>query len=113
MNNKPQGASGEDTAALFIKKKGFEILERNYRYQHGEVDIIGMIDNVLLVFFEVKFRKNSDFGNPEVFVSRDQQKSIIRVAEHYIEAINWHKDIRFDILAITGKEVYHIEDAFY
>ena len=113
MNNKPQGISGEDTATSFIKKKGFEILERNYQHTKGEVDIIAMIDNVLLVFCEVKYRKNSDYGNPEVFVSRDQQKSIIRVAEHYIQAINWHKDIRFDILAITGKEVYHIEDAFY
>lgn len=113
MNNKPQGISGEDTAAAFIKKKGFEILERNYRHKHGEVDIIGMIDNVLLVFCEVKYRKSSAYGHPEVFVSRDQQRSIIKVAENYIEAINWHRDIRFDILAITGKEVCHIEDAFY
>lgn len=88
-------------------------MERNYRYGHGEIDIIGILDNELLVFVEVKSRSGNAYGEPEEFVSRKQRSLILKAAEDYIFAINWHKDIRFDIISITGREVLHIEDAFY
>ncbi|MEP0365451.1 MAG: YraN family protein [Cyclobacteriaceae bacterium] len=113
MDNKARGKYGEDLAVSFLEEKGFEILERNYRHGHGEIDMIGLLKNELLVFFEVKIRKSDTYGEPETFVSYAQQKLIIKTAEHYIYAINWHKDIRFDIISIQGKNIYHIEDAFY
>lgn len=113
MDNKSRGKYGEDLAVSFLEKKGFEILERNYRYKRGEVDIIAMLNNELLVFFEVKIRKNNEFGEPETFVSNQQKRLIISGAEDYIFGINWHKDIRFDIVSIQDKKVTHIEDAFY
>ncbi|MFT6868555.1 MAG: putative endonuclease [Cyclobacteriaceae bacterium] len=113
MDNKAKGKYGEDLAVSYLKKKGFEIVERNYRHSHGEIDIIGMMKNELLIFVEVKSRKGNNYGEPETFVSSAQQKLIISTAEHYIYAINWMKDIRFDIVSIIGQKVDHIEDAFY
>lgn len=113
MDNQSIGKYGEDLAVSYLTKKGYEIVERNYRFSRGEVDLIGIWKNVILVFFEVKFRKNNNYGEPEIFVSRDQQKRILAAAEHYLEAINWQKDVRFDVIAISGKEVYQIEDAFH
>lgn len=113
MDNQAKGKYGEDLAVSFLEEKGFEIIERNYRYKRGEIDIIAMFENVLLVFIEVKIRKNDDFGSPETFVSNKQQRLIISGAEDYVYAINWHKDIRFDIITITNDQIEHIEDAFY
>ena len=114
MNSKNKGKYGEDLAVSYLRNKGFEILERNFRYRRGEIDVIGILDNELLVFFEVKFRKRDDFGEPEEFVSRAQELKIIEAAEEYIFGINWHKDIRFDIVSIKqGEGIEHIEDAFY
>ena len=113
VNNQATGISGENSAVAYLKKKGFEILERNYRYRRGEIDIIGLWNNELLVFFEVKFRKNNSYGEPETFVSSKQVKRILEAADEYIIGINWHRDIRFDIVSISGNELLHIEDAFY
>ena len=61
------GALAEKLAATFLQKKGFTILEHNYRYQKAEIDIIAKKNN-LLVFVEVKARSGGDFGYPETFV---------------------------------------------
>ncbi len=106
------GIEGENRAVSHLESLGFEILERNYRYKRAEIDIIAMKSNLLL-FVEVKARKNNHFGNPEEFVSNSQKKLIIEAADDYIHAINWQKNIRYDIIAITGKELEHFKDAFY
>ena len=114
MNSKNKGKYGEDLAVSYLRNKGFEIVERNYRHGRGEIDIIGIWQNELLVFFEVKLRKRDDYGEPEEFVSKAQERSIIDAAEEYIFGINWMKDIRFDIISIKhGEGIEHIEDAFY
>ncbi|MEQ9302527.1 MAG: YraN family protein [Marinoscillum sp.] len=114
MNTKSKGKYGEDLAVSYLSNKGFEIIERNFRHRKGEIDLIGILNNELLVFFEVKLRKSDEYGEPETFVSKAQERSIIEAAEEYIFGINWHKDIRFDIVSILdGQPVVHIEDAFY
>ncbi len=113
MDTKNKGKYGEDLAVSYLRKKGFEIVERNYRFRKGEIDLITLLNNEVLVFVEVKLRKGDAYGDPETFVSRKQERLIIQAAEDYIFAINWQKDIRFDIISITGSKVEHIEDAFY
>ena len=96
-------------------ENGHEILERNFRHGRGEIDIISLLKNELLVFTEVKLRNQGKFGEPEEFVSEQQANRIIAVADHYIHAINWKKDIRFDVISVrsdTG-EVKWFKDAFY
>lgn len=110
------GKLGEENAATFLVKKGYKILERNYRFKKSEIDLI-CLQNGLLVFVEVKTRSSKAFGNPESFVSQNQQEAIIRAAEEYMLEKNWEGDIRFDIVAIYKKgkeeELMHFEDAFY
>jgi len=113
--NKELGQEGEQLAADYLNKNGWEVLEMNYRYSHSEVDLIGQKDG-LLVFFEVKTRTSTAFGMPEDFVDEKKAESVIRAANHYIEALNWQGNIRFDIISIVKKkemELAHIEDAFY
>ena len=110
------GRLGEDKAASFLTEKGYEIVERNYRYKKSEVDLICKKQG-LLVFVEVKTRSNKAFGEPETFVSHSQQKAILRAAEEYMLENNWPGDIRFDIIAIVINkdfdELTHLKDAFY
>lgn len=110
------GALGEDFSCQHLIDNGFEILEKNYRYKRAEVDIIASRENVL-VFIEVKTRKNDRYGNPEEFVS-DRKKELFSIAsEMYVEHINWKGNIRFDVIALTKNkdsfDLVHLEDAFY
>lgn len=114
-DHKSKGKYGESLAKNFLEKQGYEILEENYRYRKGEIDLIALWKNELLVFIEVKLRKTDHFGNPETFVFPGQQRLIMEAAENYIFDINWKKDVRFDIMAIAqdSGELWHIEDAFF
>lgn len=109
------GKQGEAEAARYLQEKGYEILVHNYRHQHAEIDLVAK-KGKLLVFVEVKTRSNLSFGNPEEFVSYTKSRLVMKAAEHYIFAKDWHYDIRFDIVAVTlvGNElrIKHIEDAF-
>ncbi|MBC8156144.1 MAG: YraN family protein [Bacteroidetes bacterium] len=110
------GKAGEEQAARFLADNGYEILARNYRHQHAEIDLIAQ-KGKLLIFVEVKTRTNLSFGNPEEFVSYEKTKLIMKAAEHYIFANDWQYDIRFDIVSVAmagnRTQVRHIEDAFY
>ena len=116
VSNKEVGKKGEDEAANYLLAKGFEILERNFRFKRNEVDIIARLEN-LLVFVEVKIRSSNLYGYPESFVSEGQVERIMETAEEYQHLINWKGDIRFDIISVekTGKKlaINHFEDAFY
>lgn len=114
MDRRKAGMKGEKLAARYYQEQGYEILEANYRFKRGEVDFIALSrDENLLVFVEVKNRRRKDYGNPETFVSPQQQERIHETAEEYIYAINWHKDIRFDIACVDSHEKVEVfEDAF-
>jgi len=106
------GRSGEDEAIMFLISNGFNIEVTNYRTGRSEIDIIASKEN-LLVFVEVKKRKNNDYGYPEDFLSKSQQSRILSAAENYIFDQNWEGNIRFDIISIDQDGIHHLEDAFY
>ncbi|MGD1892805.1 MAG: YraN family protein [Cyclobacteriaceae bacterium] len=109
------GRRGEDIAVDYLAHKGFKLVARNFRYRRAEVDLI-VQKNKLLVFVEVKTRRDTDFGFPETFVSPEQAELIIAAADHYVREHNWEGLIRFDIVAITLEpdlKIEHFEDAFY
>lgn len=109
------GNEGETLAAEFLRNKGFEIVARNYRYKHAEIDLIVQKENWLL-FVEVKTRSSSSFGEPEAFVDSRKANKIFEGAEQYMFENDWHGNIRFDIVSVkTGAkpEVVHFEDAFH
>jgi putative endonuclease len=110
------GKSGENLAVDFLKKNGFEILERNYRYGHKEIDIIGKDKNTI-VFIEVKTGRSKNFGSPQEWVNLKKQKSMIEVAQGYILKNDFRDvDFRFDVVAINfergTRKVEHIKNAF-
>lgn len=114
MENKTTiGRKGEQLAAEFLMKKGFEIVVRNYRYRRAEIDLIIKRDD-WLIFVEVKARSSNDYGEPEEFVDARKVNKIFEAAEEYIYSTDWHGHIRFDIVSVKlGKEpvVELFEDA--
>jgi putative endonuclease len=116
-NKKETGDRGEQLAVALLKDKNFEIIEQNYRFGHGEIDIIAR-DKDVLVFVEVKTRKNLEFGPPELAVTKNKQRQIRKIAEMYlVENKITDMDCRMDVIAILLKqnlppEINHIENAF-
>ena len=110
------GVDGEAVAAEYLEKKGYAVLERNYRYRKAEVDLIVRKGN-WLVFVEVKTRSNNSFGFPEEFVDREKEENVLLAAAEYMYRLNWEGNVRYDIVAVLGvemeREVMHFEDAFY
>src|SRR5689334_4699228 len=107
-----KGKDGEAKAESFLKAKGYEIMTRNYRYKRSEIDLIVQKDN-WLVFVEVKMRSNVTFGHPEQSVTPAKRKKVKEGAAQYLIETNWPGNVRYDIVAITKKEIVHFEDAFY
>lgn len=107
----------EKLAGEFIQNKGFIIVEYNYRFGKGEIDIIAK-DGEYLVFVEVKSRKNLEFGEPEYAVTKNKVNQIRKMAAAYLYEKNLGEvDCRFDVIAILheqGKEplINHIINAF-
>ncbi|MCL1936008.1 MAG: YraN family protein [Defluviitaleaceae bacterium] len=115
--SRQKGNLGEDIAISFLVKKNFKIITKNYYTKHGEIDII-VTDKEYIVFVEVKYRTNKNFGSPAEAVTNNKIKKITKSAIYYISQNNiQNKDIRFDIIEITKiKNEYvinHIVDSFY
>ena len=110
------GKKGEELGAEFLRKKGYKVIEMNWRQWRNEIDIVA-IDGKYIVFVEVKTRQSNLFGEPETAVTYDKQKALIRSANAYIRVKNVDLEARFDILSVIiskeSKQIHHIEDAFY
>lgn len=122
QNHKPMslsnqlGREGEDLAAQYLLKNGYQILERNYRYRKAEIDIIALKEETLAIV-EVKSRTSSYFGSPESFVSQIKIKLLVMATDHYVNKNNLFVSVRFDIISILKEKnvanIQHIEYAFY
>ncbi|HTO16901.1 MAG TPA: YraN family protein [Edaphocola sp.] len=112
-----KGKIGEAAAIDFLKQKGHEILDVNYRRERKEIDIISL-DGRILVFTEVKTRSNFDFGYPEEAVDSLKQEHIKSVAEIFLLENEQYQQVRFDIISVLLNhnivvEIVHWEGAFY
>ncbi len=111
------GTFGENLAAEFLTKNGFEILHRNFRCGKNEIDLIAKKDGVIS-FVEVKTRKGVEFGHAAEAVTGAKQKELAKAAECYLRKFVNSADLyRFDVIAITvtsgqTPEILFIEDAF-
>lgn len=110
------GKKGEQLAVDFLLKHNYKVVERNYRFDKAEVDIIAKKDNVLAII-EVKTRSTADFGNPQDFVKPKQIKNLVKAVDEYINENNLDLEVRFDIIAIVKEKktfkIEHLENAFY
>jgi len=110
------GKKGEQLAVDYLLKKGYDIIERNYRFDKAEVDIIARKKEILAII-EVKTRSSIDFGNPQDFVKPKQIQRLVKAVDEYVTVNGLDVEVRFDIIAIVknGKsyDIEHLEDAFY
>ena len=110
------GQEGERIAERYLTKKGYRVVERNYRCPVGEVDLIAL-DRRVIVFVEVKTRHDRSFGGPLESVDPRKQRKMIKAALFFLSKHKLHqRDARFDVVGISfaGRSpmVEHIENAF-
>lgn len=106
------GRAGELKAAEFLKKKGYKILQTNYKTHVGEIDIIAL-DQSEVVFIEVKTRSNEDFGLPSEAVNVKKIEKYYKVAtEFLLRAKKNDSPCRFDVIEIENGQINHIINAF-
>lgn len=100
-------------AESFLLQKGYEIIEKNYFSRSGELDMVAR-EGGCLVFVEVKYRKNRELGTPEEAVDQRKIQSIVRTARYYMlrHGILEDTPCRFDVVAMLGKEINLIQNAF-
>jgi putative endonuclease len=119
IESKQFGDEGEEIAAKLLEKKGYEIIERNYRYGKGELDIIAKDPNDgYLVFIEVKSRKNLEYGEPEYAITKNRMSQLRKIAASYLfEKEIGEIECRFDVVTIQFRPklppvIEHYENAF-
>ena len=110
------GQTGERAAALFLRSKGYDILQRNFHSRYGEIDIIAKKGETVS-FVEVKTRGKNALDTPAASVDIFKRRKIIKTAQFYIinkQLIN--ADFRFDVVEVelygTHCKINHIENAF-
>jgi len=112
------GKDGEDLAEDFLRKKGYKIIQRNYRCKLGEIDIIAEHSKVI-AFIEVRTKQTEGFGPPQYSITPFKKNQITKAALSYIKEKRLiSQTCRFDVIAITFSsalhkpEIEHIENAF-
>ena len=110
------GKEGEEIACSLLRDKGYQIVDRNWRFGKLELDIIVKTNDTLIVV-EVKTRANNYYGDPEDFITLSKQRHIIKATHEYIMQKDINLETRFDVISVlmNGKEtkVEHLENAFY
>ncbi len=113
MNKRTVGKNKEEETAAFLAGYGLHVIEKNYRDRFGEIDLIARDGNTL-VFIEVKYRKNASSGHPEEAVGISKQRTISKVAQHYMlyKKYPLSTSVRFDVVAIEGEDIRWHRNAF-
>lgn len=120
-SNKSQlGKKGEEIAVNYLLEKGYEIVRRNYRYGHGEIDIVAQIPNQeILIFVEVKTRNTLELGDPAYAINKKKISQLKKIAELYLYENNIKEiDCQFDVVTVllidpSNPIIEHYENAFY
>lgn len=111
-NKRQIGTKYEKRAGEYLEKKGYQVLEYNFRCRMGEIDIIAR-NGEYLVFCEVKYRSNTNKGHPEEAVDIRKQKVISKCALYYLTKNGlYHTACRFDVVCIEKENITLYQNAF-
>lgn len=110
MYNQNLGRLGEQIASEFLQKKGFQILEFNFKARYGEIDIVSSSPEGILVFVEVKTRIGEDYGEPVESVTPWKLREVVKTAEFYLLKNKLDPDWRIDVVAISLNPDESIEE---
>jgi len=97
------GREAEESVCVYLRERGMEIVERNFRARGGEIDLIAR-DGEIFAFVEVRFREEDGHGLPEESVGPAKRKRIAAAARAYLSTIppdSW-REARFDVAAVDG-----------
>jgi putative endonuclease len=112
------GKWGEDLAAKYLVSHGYYIRDRDWKSGKRDLDIVALNEaQNLLVFVEVKTRKDDNLANPEAAVDQKKILNLGRAANDYICQFALDYEVRFDIITVIGTneadaKIDHFEDAF-
>jgi putative endonuclease len=112
MSNKEIGIFGENMAISHLSELGYEIMHRNWRYKHLEIDIIASKDKLLHII-EVKTRTSIEFGYPEQFIKAQKMQFLKNAAAHFQYQNPGWKYLQFDVVSIFLNEKQIWELAFF
>ncbi len=101
FNHFNKGQLAEDMACQHLQQQGLILLQKNFHSRFGEIDLI-MQHQQTLVFVEVRYRKNRDFGGPAASITPAKQKKIEKTALFFMQKKGREFNARFDVLAICG-----------
>ena len=111
-NRVKRGRRFEELAGQFYRDNGFEILNRNWRAGHKEIDLIVRKDDIV-VFVEVKSASTQQFGHPVERVDKKKVHNLTVAAQQYVIAMNLKDvDLRFDVVTFSNGQLEHFPDAF-
>ena len=107
------GVKYEKQALAFLKQQGLLLVCQNFYCRFGEIDLI-MSEQETLIFIEVRYRKNQEYGGAEASITRQKQQKIIKTAKHYLSQLEYEPYCRFDVVTISEKttQPQWIQDAF-
>ena len=109
--------SAEDLACSYLEEQGLSLITANYSCKLGEIDLI-MKDQDVLVFVEVRYRKDSDYGDGAETITRFKQNKIKKAATFYLQENDLYDKVpcRFDVVSVSGswqEKFCWIKDAFW
>lgn len=110
MKPRLKGQLVEQLAVDYLRQNGLKIHTQNYRCRFGEIDIIAEHDTSL-IFVEVRYRKDSQYGGALASVDYKKQQKILLTAQDFLNqaSILQQKEMRFDVIAVQGKHFENIE----
>ena len=113
MNKRSVGSDKEDMVCRFLTKNGVTILDRNYNTDKGEIDIIGA-DGEYIVFFEVKYRKAGNYGNPLEAITKSKVRRIVAASRIYLYTNHYSDNtyVRYDCIGVLDSDIIWIKNAF-
>ena len=112
------GKKGEQLAANYLEEKGYKIIERNFRFGKGEIDIICSYDDDLVIV-EVKSVRINGYGEGEERISIKKQRILIKTAYAFLDQHEEYLDfgVRFDVVVVDFTkypvDIHHYEGAFW
>jgi putative endonuclease len=118
MESYKQGIKGEELVEKYLSQQGYKIIERNFRSQQGEIDLVAQ-DGEFLVFVEVKNYSYRSLAKPAAVIRKSKKESIIHAARYYLYK-NRIKNVngRFDVVTIYrgidgSRKIEHYRNAFF
>jgi len=107
-----QGKEAEAACSRYLKSQGLKLLNTNFSCRLGEIDII-MLDKNMLVFVEVRFRKNNNFGGGLESITTAKQHKLRKTAELFLQQNRQYENARFDVVAMSSNTQTRLEKQQY